>query len=70
MQKKSRSISYRGRQISVTATRAGVEQPATVQTVEIDGTPVAFEPDKIEPGDDLDDAIETGVRLAMRTVDY
>ncbi len=70
MQTKSSSISYRGRQISVTATQAGPEQPATVQTIEIDGTPLAFEPGEIEPGDDLDDAIETGVRLAMRMVDY
>jgi hypothetical protein len=67
---KSSSISYHGKQITVTATQQGPEQEALVASIEIDGAPVEFGPGDIEPGDSLDDAIANGIRTATTMVDY
>ncbi len=70
MQTKSTSISYRGKQITVTAAQPGPEQETKVESIGIDGNPVSFEPGDIEPGDTLEDAIENGIRVATSMVDY
>ncbi len=70
MNTKSSSVSYQGKQITVTASQAGPELSAQVTSIEIDGQPVAFSPGDIEPGDTLDDAIDNGMRTATRMLDY
>ncbi len=70
MPTKSSTISYDGKQITVTASQSGPEDAAQVTAIDIDGAPVAFGPGDIEPGDSLDDAIDNGIRLATSMVDY
>lgn len=70
MPDKSSTLSYHGKQITVTAAQSGPQDAAHVTAIQIDGAPVAFGPGDIEPGDSLDDAIDNGIRLATRMVDY
>ncbi len=70
MPTRTSTIAYYGKQISVTATQAGPEDAAHVTAIVIDGAPVAFDPIDVQPGDNLDDAIANGIRLATGMVDY
>ena len=70
MPTRTSTISYDGKQITVTAAQDGPENAAQVTTIQIDGAAVTFEPGDIEPGDTLQDAIDNGIQLAMTMVNY
>lgn len=69
MERKSSSISYYASFITVTAVQLS-GQNAVVESIEIDGEALDFDPGHIKPGRTLDDAINNGLREATSIVDF